>query len=206
MPKLSPMLLRKTHRALAIGLGAFLGLHLTNHALIVFGPEAHRAAQDVLRHVYRLPLIEPLLIFACVLQIAAGLKLATSRRWPLRFWPRAQLYSGMILAAFMTIHVSAALITRWSKPFIDTDVFWAAAVVSRPGWAAFFAPYYTLGVAALFTHLGALAALRRRLRLGRALLLFGFSLGLFIVAGLMGAFGDMTLPAPYARYLDTYFG
>lgn len=202
----SPVQLRKAHRVLAMGLGAFLLLHLANHTFVVFGPEAHRSVQGLLRHIYRFPLIEPLLILACVLQIAAGLRLASARRWPMRFWPRVQLYSGVILAAFMAIHVSAALITRWSKPFIDTDIFWAAAVVSRPGWAAFFAPYYTLGVAALFAHLGALAAARRRPRLARALLVFGLALGLFIVAGLMGAFGDMTLPAPYERYLDTYFG
>ncbi|MGH1367925.1 MAG: hypothetical protein ACRBCL_04855 [Maritimibacter sp.] len=203
--RVSPGYLRRYHRASAIGLAAFIALHLLNHLALLIGPEAHIAVQNVLRRFYRAPFIEPLLLGACALQVLTGLKLAWSRRWPPLFWHRLQLISGLLIAAFLAVHVSAALFTRATQPDIDTTVYWAAAVVSRPAFAAFFAPYYLIGVAAVFAHLAAFMALKRRKsRMAQVIFASGVLVGGLIVAGLMGVFGAIDLPPAYQTYLDTY--
>lgn len=194
--------LRRAHRVLACVLAVFVAGHLGNHALILWGAQAHIEVQSWLRAVYRHPLVEPALLLAVLMQVVVGARLVLRGRWLWRFWPAAQRISGLIVALFLLQHVSAALITRALKPEIDTNVFWAAAVVSRPEFAAYFAPYYVLGVAALFVHLAAFIAARGRRRVAQIVAISGALLACVIVAGLMGV---DALPATYEAYLDDFW-
>ena len=200
------MTLRRLHRTLALCLAAFIGLHLINHVMIIFGTDSHIAMMDTLRLIYRNPVIETVIIAGFALQIGVGVRLMWRRGKPRHFWGWMQAGSGVIFAVFLVQHTSAVLMTRWSYPEMSTDVLWAASVVSQPILAAYFAPYYTLGVAALFVHIGAIFALRRRPRIAWALVVSGGVVGVAIVAGLMGAFGPVELLSANKAYLISFWG
>ena len=54
------------HRSLAVFLAVFLALHLGNHITLFWGVEYHLVVQDVLRKLYRHPLVEPVLLIGSV--------------------------------------------------------------------------------------------------------------------------------------------
>jgi succinate dehydrogenase/fumarate reductase cytochrome b subunit len=175
------MTLARAHRWTAAALAPFLALHLANHLTLAAGPGAHRAAMDLLRPLYRAAVVEPALIALFTLQIGLGLMLAR-RRGMGRGWAAAQVASGLYLAFFLIQHIPAVLAARAATPPTDTDLHFAAAVLA--GWPAhYFAPYYSLAVAAFATHLA--AALHFR---GCTLPLMpwaGLALGAGVVGGLI---------------------
>ena len=162
------MSLRAAHRLLGCIVALFVVMHLANHAALFWGAEQHLRVQELLRPIYRNPIIEPLLLLALAAQIVVGVRLLIRRGWPRRLWARVQVVSGAVLALFLVQHVSAALVTRLLKTEIDTNIYWAAAVVSRIEFALYFAPYYALGIFALFLHLAAFIALRPKNSWGAA--------------------------------------
>ena len=201
--RLVQVTLRRLHRMMALGLAIFIVLHLMNHVMILFGPESHVVMMDILRHTYRHPVVEFALFAAFYAQIFIGLRLLWRRGKPRRFWGWIQAGSGITLSLFLLQHMSAVILTRVTFPDMPTDIYWAASVVSRMPLTAYFAPYYTIGVAALFFHLGAFAALRRQGVLGASLCMGGIGFAIMIVAGLMGAYQPITLSPVNEAYLDT---
>lgn len=173
------MTLRRLHRLNALLLAAFLILHLANHAALLGGLALHQSVMDALRPLYR-GAAEPLLILLIALQAGLGLALARRRSWPRDGWGKARIASGLYLAFFLVQHVPAVL---WSRP--ETGTAFAAAPVASLPLAAYFIPYYTLAVTALFTHVA--AAIRHPARI--ALPPLGLLFGAVIVTGLRGAFG-----------------
>lgn len=141
------MTARKLHRRLAILLGLFIALHLANHLMGLLGQETHRMVQNALRPIYRHPIIEALLLAAFAAQAVLGLTLTLRhRRLTL------QTTSGLYLALFLLIHISAVLLARAQGT--DTTLAFAAAGLHAPApWPQLFAAYYALAVLALFAHL-----------------------------------------------------
>lgn len=101
------------HRSLAIFLAVFLALHLGNHITLFWGVEYHLVVQDVLRKLYRHPLVEPVLLISFATQLGVGARLLVRRGWPRTFWPRMQVASGALIVLFTVQHIGAALYTRW---------------------------------------------------------------------------------------------
>ena len=95
-------------------------------------------------------------------------------------------------------HTAAALVQRFVVG-LDTNFYWAAAVVRTQPFVYFFVPYYLLAVASSSVHLR--YALRRRfpLRTNTAALWFGLggALGSWILLGLMGLSVDFEIPPAY---------
>lgn len=195
------MTLRRLHRWNAWFLAAFIIAHMGNHLAILGGIEAHLGVMQVLRVVYRLPGVEHLLIAGFAVQIGLGVRLLirSRRRDP---WGRLQWWSGLVLAVFLTQHIVAAILTRVVYPNVDTNSYWAATVVQGTPHVWYFAPYYVLGIASLFAHL---ATYVRRSPIAILLALAGPVVGVVIVAGLMGAFGAVSLPQAHQQYLDSYW-
>ena len=195
------MILRRLHRLLAIGLAAFIVLHLANHLLILGGAELHLTVMKALRPLYRNPIVEPILLVGFLVQISLGLRLVWIRGWPKRFWPRLQSLSGLILSLFLAQHIGATLFTRWSLPELDTNTYWAASVVSRAPLSVYFIPYYILGIAALGIHLSSRMRNRKWARVGACASL---ACAVLIVAGFAGVFDEIELPSAYHAYLDNH--
>ena len=189
------MKLRRLHLAFGFAVGVFILLHLVNHVALFWGPQPHLTMQGWIQPLYRNPVVEPALLVGLSIQLYTGLRLLWQRRWPGRFWPQVQFVSGLALAAFLVQHVGAALLTRAFGGGLETNVYWAAAVVSDWKLAWYFAPYYIVGVSALFAHLAAALALRGGYRLA-AKVLFGFGLvfAFALVLALSGGFFEIQLP------------
>lgn len=199
--------LRTLHRLSAALIGLFLALHITNHLVGLAGQEAHMGFMHVARRIYRNAFIEPTLLALLVWQGLSG-GVMVIRGWRARRGGVAwlQAISGLYLAAFMLLHVSAVLYGR-AALHLDTDFRYAAAGFQVPPWGWWFGPYYFLAVAALFAHLGCalywnLPARNRGWALAAALTAGILAAGLIIVA-LAGALHPVDIPALYLR---TYGG
>lgn len=192
----------KLHRALAATLLVFVALHLINNLALFLGPHQHQRVQEALRPIYRNPVIEPLLIAGFGVQLFTGFHMIRRQGWPRTLLRRVQVLSGAIVGLFLVQHISATLLTRMLKPEIDTNIYWAAAVVNRLEFAVYFAPYYALGVAALFAHVAAYVAIRRR---QRAIAFVIVAAGAAFAIALVVAMTDISLPVSYETYLDEFW-
>jgi succinate dehydrogenase/fumarate reductase cytochrome b subunit len=196
--------LRTLHRFSACVLAAFLLPHLVNHLVSLHGIAMHLAWMEALRAVYRQPGVEALLLGCAAFQAGSGLRLVM-RGWKGRVGRVAwlQAASGLYLAFFLLVHVGAVLLGR-AVFGLDTNFYFAAAGFHVPPWQWFFAPYYSLAVAALFAHLGcalywrssATHPARARSVLAGALVL-GVVCAASITLALAGVFEPLEVPAEY---------
>lgn len=192
---------RRAHGVSALVVSAFVTVHLANHLVALAGVDAHAAFMHAARRVYRHPVVEAVLLAAVGLQLASGLAMLATRRWPRAPLARLQAVAGLALAAFLLVHVGAVLGAR-SLLGLDTSFHFAAAGFHAGPWVWFFAPYYGLAVLAWFVHLG--CAMQRRRRgvtggwgfVGPAALL-GAVVALPIVGCLAGVLIPVEIPAPH---------
>jgi len=199
------MLLRRIHRSSAVIIMIFALLHISNHLFAISGVANHIAVMNSLRVIYRNPFVEILLLCAVVVQIITGLRLFwTGRNKRSSFLDWVQAFSGLYLAFFLVIHVSAVLVER-NVFRLDSNFYFAAAGLLRFPLLLFFVPYYFLSVAAIFTHLG--CGLRRAMMARRAeglgsrmaylMMLMGIIIAGIIVATFSGLFYEIVLPTEY---------
>ena len=112
------------------------------------------------------------------------------------------------LAFFLIAHVSAVLFGRVVLG-LDTNFYFAAAGFHGPMFPFFFAPFYFMGLVALFTHIGCAAywqsqgrphAVRTFLLVGP--IVAGGAVALLIVLMLAGMVFPVEIPAQYkATYI-----
>jgi hypothetical protein len=160
------------------------------------------------RVVFRVPVVEGLLLFCVLLQAVTGLSLfllgVRDRRG---FVPWLQASAGAYLALFLYVHVRAVLLGR-NVLHVDTNFYYAAAGLHVPSvsfhW--WFATYYFLAVLCLFVHFGCAAwsRLQRQPPRKRALAVTlpaaaGALIAALIVMTLAGAFYRVTVPPEYQR-------
>jgi hypothetical protein len=209
------MNIRRVHRVSATVVIAYAALHIANHLVGLAGVEAHRTTMEALRHLYRAPTVEMLLLASVAVQIATGLWLfiaGVRTRKGQMAWLQAT--SGLLLGTFMAIHVAAVLFGRHQLQ-LETNLYYAAAGMHVPQTRGFFVPYYFLGVLALFVHLGcALYRLRQRRRndahlpsawktVGGAAA-SGAVIALLLVLLLAGAIVPINVPAAYIATFDSF--
>ena len=191
-------ILRGLHLASGLMIALFVAVHIGNHLAMFGGQQAHIAVMAALRPFYRNLLVETLLMLALAFQLGTGLAMIWRTRAEKRHGlARWQAISGVGLALFILNHVGAV----WGGRLVmglDTNYHFAAAGM-HAGYAAFFVPYYFLGVAALFTH--AACALAWRVR-GRAVPGLIAALGIALAAGFVGVMAcDPAIPP---RYLESF--
>lgn len=197
---------RTVHRSSALLLFGFALLHLVNHAVGVGGIGAHQSFMDAARWIYRTPVTEPVLVVAIAAQVATGAHLIW-QRWGLRqgAWQRLQAISGAYLAFYLVNHTASVLASRWILG-LESDFYLAASVLTAMPLPLFFAPYYGLGVLALFVHIA--SAARQILpgemghRTAVALVGTGTLVAPLTVAVFTGAFFDIDVPVEYDVLVD----
>jgi succinate dehydrogenase/fumarate reductase cytochrome b subunit len=195
------------HRGSAAVLITFAAVHLANHLAGLRGVEAHLAFMDAARSVYRAPFVEPFLLLAVLVQLLTGLAQLRAGRSRSDFWSRLQAVSGGYLLFFLAIHTLAILAARgWFG--LDSNFFLAAAVLTIPPLPLLFAPYYALGILALFAHIA--CAVHFRIhgengdRVAKSLLVAGAILAPIIVAVFTGAVHDIYLPPAYRELVAQF--
>lgn len=135
--------------------GTFTVLHLANHLAALGGIDAHIRVMTALRHVYRQPAVEAVLLAAVIPLVVSGLS-GLRGAWRRPGVARWQAISGGVLGAFLLAHSSAILTARFAWE-LDTN-FYLGASPLLIGWLpVWFVPYYAAGIIAVGVHLGAVA-------------------------------------------------
>lgn len=199
------MRIKSLHYFSGIVISVFVAFHLLNHAVSVFGAEQHIAVMKLLRVVYRNVFIETLLLAAVLVQIITGLWLFNKgRKWASTFFEKLQLWSGLYLAIFFVIHLSAVLGGRWVL-HLDTNYYFGVAGLNTFPFNLFFIPYYGLAVLSFFGHIATIHQRKMKQSVlglsptaqSKFMLGFGLLFTLFLFYGLTNHFQGVEIPAAY---------
>jgi Domain of unknown function (DUF4405) len=147
------MFSKNLHRITGIIVSIFVVAHLFNHAMAWFGIETHQRIIDILRIVYRQPIIEFLLVACFLFQAISGF-IFIKKLWRKNnksTYERIQIYTGIIFGIFIIQHIAATLIQRKMFGF-DTNFYFASRVVLDFPFKLYFIPYYFLGIMAFALH------------------------------------------------------
>jgi hypothetical protein len=199
------MTIKKIHFISGLTIAVFVGLHLFNHFMSIWGAEKHIAVMDILRLFYRNIFIEIILLLAVLTQIITGIKLFISKRkTAITFFDKLQIWSGLYIAIFFVIHVSVVFLGRIFL-HLDTNFYFGVAGLNTFPLNLFFIPYYGLAIISFFGHLSAIHNSKMKQPvLGLTpktqsilILVFGLMLTLAIFYGLTNHFKGVTVPVEY---------
>jgi succinate dehydrogenase/fumarate reductase cytochrome b subunit len=187
---------RTLHRASAIVLALFIFLHLLNHLALAAGSDVHLLVMSGLRAIYRSWIGEAVLLLCVGVQIYSGVTLALPRLGSILARRDWQVVSGLYMAVFLAIHVSAIL---WGRLYfgLDTNLWYGAAGFHVWPWPLFFVPYYGLAIVCFAAHIGyALSGLTGIKALVPAAAL-GAVAATLIVLLMSGTLVDLQVPTDY---------
>lgn len=199
------MKLHSLHYFSGIVLFCFISLHLTNHLIALQGVEEHIQWMNAIRMVYRNPLIEGILLLAVCTQVYSGIRLfRQTKHTPQTRFDQVQRWSGLYLALFFCIHLSAVAAGRWVL-HLDTNIYFGIAGLNTFPLNLFFVPYYTMAVVAFFAHLAAVHARKMKHTFwglqpsdqALVILFTGAVLALVLMYALTDGFAGVPIPKEY---------
>lgn len=195
--------MRKAHYFSGLFITVFIVFHLINHAFAIISLEKHLSVMETFRIVYRNVFAESILILAVVLQVFSGIKLVLqSRRNAVSFLDKLHIYSGLYLAFFLLVHVSAVFAARIIFK-MDSNTYFGAAALNHFPEVFFFVPYYFLAVLAFFTHVACIHFKRTASTLQTyAVIVFGFFSATFLLYALTNHFNGYEIPEAYEKMLE----
>ncbi|UTW65330.1 hypothetical protein KFE94_11765 [bacterium SCSIO 12643] len=148
--------MKRAHYISGLTITLFVIFHIINHLFSVFGADQHIAFMNKIRWIYRQPIFEAILLISVAMQIITGLNLFRSKfKAAQNRFEKLQVWSGLYLAIFFLIHVSAVLTGRYILE-LDTNFYFGVAGLNTFPLNLFFMPYYSLAVMALFGHIAAI--------------------------------------------------
>jgi hypothetical protein len=183
----------------------FIGLHLFNHFCSIFGADRHIEIMNVLRHFYRNIFIETILLIAVLVQIISGLKLFKSKRKVANTgFEKLQIWTGLYLAIFFVIHLSAVIGGRFFL-HLDTNFYFGVAGLNSFPFNLFFIPYYGLAILSFFGHIASVHNKKMKhnifsltpTRQAKFILFLGLCLTVLIFYGLTNHFNGVKIPTEY---------
>ena len=197
--------IKKIHYISGLTITIFVGLHLFNHCFSILGADKHIEIMTTLRHFYRNIFVETILLLAVVAQIYSGLKLfRTKRKLAKTFFEKLQIWTGLYLAIFFVIHLSAVLTGRLFL-HLDTNFYFGVAGLNNFPTNLFFIPYYALAIISFFGHISAIHSKKMQQnvfgltpnRQSKFILTFGICLTFIIFYGLTNHFQGVQIPTEY---------
>lgn len=199
--------MKRIHFITGIILSIFVGFHLINHLVSLWGASTHIEWMNFFRKIYRHPVIETIVFAAVICQIFSGIaQLKKNKKLEKKLFPLLQIYAGLYLAFFLLIHVSAVIIARYYFQ-IDTNFYFGAAGLNLFPFNLFFIPYYSLAIWAFFAHLAAVHAIKMPYKVfgitpyqqSVVLLIIGLGGTLLILLGMTNFFQGIQLPETYRQ-------
>lgn len=196
---------KSIHYVSGLSMIIFIIIHLFNHLMSIYGAEVHIFWMNKLRLIYRHPVVESLLILSVIVQIISGIKLVrTNWKVSLPFAEKLQMYSGIYLAFFLMIHVSAVFAGRYFLS-LDTNFYFGVAGLNSFPVNLFFIPYYSLAILSFFIHTATIHSKKMKFKLlglnpqnqALLILIFGFVLLISIIYGLTNQFRGVEIPEAY---------
>jgi succinate dehydrogenase/fumarate reductase cytochrome b subunit len=206
--RMSEVRIRKIHFVSGITLTIFIGLHLANHVASIAGAEQHINWMNALRHFYRAPIIEFLLLAAVLVQMYSGIRLFLSKRKTTKIgFEKLHIFSGLYMAVFLVIHVSAVLVGRFVLR-LDTNYYFGAAGLNSFPVNLFFVPYYGFAILSFFGHVAAIHHNKMKNSIGglsvngqsKVILIVGVCVTLLILYGMTNGFTGATIPEEYQLF------
>lgn len=147
---------RKAHALSAGVVIVYILFHIVNHLFGLGGYALHREVEVMGEHVYRAPVLEPLLVLLLIFQVITGVRLFW--RWsmePSNFHQTFQLASGLFLAVYVIGHMNSVIVFARSYLGIVTTFEWASgetAGLIHDAWNIRLLPHYMLGVFFALSH------------------------------------------------------
>ncbi len=196
---------KKIHYISGLIITVFVGLHLFNHCYSILGADNHIALMITLRGFYRNTVFETILLLAVVIQIYSGARLfLVNRKVAKTFFEKLHIWTGLYLAAFFVIHLSAVFLGRFFLQ-LDTNFYFGVAGINSFPFNLFFIPYYGLAILSFFGHLASIHNKKMRtsilyltpLQQAKAILVLGFLLTVLIFYGLTNHFQGVAIPSEY---------
>lgn len=197
--------MRQLHYYAGLTIAVFVAFHLLNHLSSLYGPETHIAMMVTLRTVYRHPLVETILLGAVLVQIGSGLRLFwQTRQSTTTFYEKMHRWTGLYLAAFLLVHLSAVLGGRLLL-HLDTNFYFGVAGLNTFPFSLFFVPYYGLAILSFFGHIASIHQKKGTRTIAglppvsqaNGILLMGILLTVVIFYGLTNGFQGVAIPAEY---------
>lgn len=183
----------------------FIGVHLLNHLVSLWGAESHIELMDLLRVFYRNVFVETILLLAVLVQILSGLRLFKEKRITAASkFDKLQVWTGFYLFIFFLIHVSVVLSGRFFLQ-LDTNFYFGVAGLNTFPYNLFFIPYYGLAIVSFFGHIAAVHSKKMKHtvfglsphRQSNAILAMGVILTVVIFYGLTNHFAGVTIQKEY---------
>jgi hypothetical protein len=180
-------------------------MHLFNHIFSISGADRHIELMKTLRLFYRNIFVETILLSAVLIQIISGLQLfKTGRKSAVSKFDKLHIWTGLYLAFFFVIHLSAVLGGRFFL-HLDTNFYFGVAGLNTFPFNLFFIPYYGLAIISFFGHIASIHHKKMKsaifnvtpTRQATAILIFGFILTIGIFYGLTNHFNGVTIPEEY---------
>lgn len=148
--------IRKIHYLSGLTISIFVGLHIFNHAWSIFGADSHIELMKTLRIFYRNIFIEPIIMLSAFVQIISGLNLfKSSRKTAISNFDKLHIWTGLYLAVFFIIHLSAVLGGRLFL-HLNTNFYFGVAGLNSFPFNLFFIPYYALAILSFFGHVASI--------------------------------------------------
>ena len=160
---------------------------------------------STLRHFYRNFFAETILLLAVATQIYSGLNLfKTKRKNAQTLFEKLHIWTGLYLAIFFVIHLSAVLAGRIILN-LDTNFYFGVAGLNNFPTNLFFIPYYALAIISFFGHIAVIHDKKMKYPIlglspnGQSfvILIFGLIFTIVIFYGLTNHFNGVIIPTEY---------
>lgn len=201
--------MKNAHRITGIIISLFIAIHLFNHTMAWYGIETHHKYLEAFRTVYRNPVVEIILIASFLFQGISGIKLFLQirKKKGKTSYEKIQMYSGIIIALWLLLHITATLSQRLLHD-LDTNFYFASRVVIQKPLLYFFAPYYFIGMVALGLHIANVHRHKISFKVGSkvsniqfyTILSFFVVIALVILYSFMGGRFEIQIPTQYNVY------
>ncbi|WP_299060524.1 hypothetical protein [uncultured Polaribacter sp.] len=197
--------MKRIHCLSGVLISFFVGLHLFNHLYSILGADVHVQMMNNLRVIYRNIIAEVILLFAVITQIFSGIKLFFKKRKNnINFFEKLQVWTGLYLAIFFFVHMSAVLYGRLLLN-LDTNFYFGVAGLNTFPLNLFFMPYYGLAIISFFGHISAVHSKKMKNKIlgieqniqSYIILIIGTILSLVILYGLTNGFTGVVIPKEY---------
>jgi hypothetical protein len=199
------MNIKKLHYFSGITISIFVGLHLFNHICSLLGANTHIQIMNNLRVIYRNLIVETSLLFAIAIQIFSGIKLFFKKyKLASSFFEKLQIWTGLYLAFFLLIHISAVFMGRLVFNLNTNFYFGVVGLITFP-FNLFFIPYYGFAITSFFGHISAVHSQKMKSNIigiepkkqSYILLIIGIVFTLITLYALTNGFNGFEIPKEY---------
>ena len=199
------MKIKNLHFISGLVITIFIGIHLFNHVYSIFGVDKHIEMMTNFRYFYRNTIVEIILILAVSIQIISGFKLfRANRKIATSNFDKLHLWTGLYLAIFFIIHLSAVFGGRFFLK-LDTNFYFGVAGINSFPINLLFIPYYALAIISFFGHLACVHNKKMKnsvfgltpKRQSIVILIFGICFTILIFYGLTNYFHGVEIPKEY---------